>query len=83
MPRFIWCVEASTPEHYQLEEPIIDGLVIFDSTSATINPEPFLFVASPRGVVHYKVESLIEEMGNSPNCLQTMPSFGKNLKEVI
>lgn len=83
MPRFIWCVEASTPEHYQLEEPIIDGLVIFDSTSATINPEPFLFVASPKGAVHYKVESLIKEMGNTPNYLHSMPSFSKNLKEVI
>lgn len=61
----------------------IDGLVIFDSTSATINPEPFLFVASPKGTVHYKVESLIKEMGDTPNYLHSMPSFSRNLKEVI
>ena len=83
MPKFIWCVEASSVEHYQSENPIIDGLVIFDSTSATINPEPFLFLAFPNGVIRIKNGSEVFECEAAREGFDlSMPHFNKNLVEV-
>lgn len=82
MPKFIWCVETSSVEHYQQENPVVDGLVIFDSTSATINPEPFLFLAFPNGVIRFKTDSEIIEYKKESGCSLAMPPFNKNLVEV-
>jgi len=82
MPRFIWCVEASSVEHYQQENPVVDGLVIYDSTSATINPEPFLFLAFPNGVIRLKTNSEVIECQEENGCSLAMPPFNKNLVEV-
>lgn len=83
MPKFIWCIEVSTPENYQLEVPMIDALVIIDSTSATINPEPFLFVAFPNGTVRYREESDVIKEHKILNFKGlSIPHFTKNLREV-
>lgn len=82
MPRFIWCVETSTPEHFRSDEPCVDGLVILDSTSATINAEPFLFIAFPNGVVRFKSNSFIYEYVDENRRGLSMPRFNRNLVEV-
>lgn len=79
MPRFIWCVEAATPEHYQQEKPIVDGLLIFDSTSATINPEPLVFAVYPDGRMYFREDGHIMER---PSGGFTVPRFKGNLTEV-
>lgn len=79
MPRYIWCVEASTPEHYQQENPTVDGLLIFDSTSATINPEPLLFAVYPDGGMYFREKGHIMEC---PNVCLNIPRFERNLTEV-
>lgn len=81
MSRFIWCVEVSTPEQYTDECPI-SGLIIFDSTSATINPEPFLFLAAPDGSVFYTTESRIIVFQDRTYNGLCMPRFNENLEEV-
>lgn len=82
LPKFIWCVEASSVEHYQQENPIVDGLVIFDSTSSTINAEPFLFLAFPNGAVRVKTNSEIIECKEEDGCSLSIPQFNRNLLEV-
>lgn len=82
MPRFIWCVEVSKPEHYQLSEPVVDGLLILDSTSATFNPEPFLFIADMTGIVCFKNHSDIIKWSCQDDTGFPIPRFAKNLKEV-
>lgn len=82
MPKFIWCVEASSVEHFQREVPIVDGLVIFDSTSATINAEPFLFLAFPNGIIRIKTNSEVIECKKEDGCGLSIPQFNKNLVEV-
>lgn len=82
MSRFIWCVEVSTPEQYGNESSSICGLIIFDSTSATINPEPFLFLAAPDGKVSYISESHIMAFEDETYEGLLMPHFNGNLDEV-
>lgn len=79
MPKFIWCVEISTPEHYQQKNPVVDGLLIFDSTSATINPEPLLFAVYPDRRMYFRKDGHIMK---GPDAYLAIPRFNRNLKEV-
>lgn len=81
MPRFIWCVETSIPEHFQQKYPTVDGLLIFDSTSATINPEPLLFAVYPDGSMRVRKDGHIMNIKTGGVGL-SIPRFNRNLKEV-
>lgn len=82
MPKFIWCAEISTPESYQKSDPEVDGLIIIDSTSATINPEPFLFLVLPKGDILFKEAGDIRKYTCKDFDTSRMPRFNRILREV-
>lgn len=82
MPKFIWCAEISTPESYQKSESEVNSLIIIDSTSATINPEPFLFLVFPNGEIHFREANDIRKYICHDFCIPKMPRFNRILKEV-
>lgn len=80
MPRFIWVIETYTVLHYHEQIPQVDGLVIIDSTSAAVNPTPYLFIAYPDGNTEYRDgEKIIRQHLSSGFPI---PFFDKNLRGV-
>jgi len=82
MSRFIWCAEVSTPENYEAPEPLVNGLIIFDSTSATVNPDPFLFVALPNQDIKYKDTKRFLNSKIPVKDGLGIPRFQKNLDNI-
>ncbi len=81
MPKFVWCVEVGSPEHYQAG--YIDGMILFDSTSATVNPSPELLIYDSTGNLRYKDDDTLWELEEAPMGELCIPSFSSNLKEVV
>lgn len=80
MPKFIWRVEVSSLDHYKAG--YIDGIILIDSTSATVNPEPGLLVYDNTGALRYKDGSEVLEYMSAPMSGLQVPRFSHNLKEV-
>lgn len=80
MAKFIWCVEISSPVHYQAG--LVDGFILFDSTSATVNPRPELAVYDCTGCLRYKNGDEIREIKSESMEQLSIPRFSSNLKEV-
>lgn len=80
MPKFIWCVEISEPGHYK--EGYIDGMILIDSTSATVNPDPGLLIFDNTGALRYKDGPKVLEYISTPMRELQVPRFSHNLKEV-
>ena len=78
MPRFIWCVEVSTPEAFS--EGNINAITIIDSTSATVNTDPFLFITEKDSINF--LDSHEQKAYCVPLSLPIVPCFKKNLQEV-
>lgn len=50
MPKFVWCIESATLDDYK--KGLVDSIVLIDTTSATMNKKPFLFIADPNKVCY-------------------------------
>lgn len=78
MPKFIWCVEIATKESFQ--KGLFNALVLIDSTSATVNKEPYLLVTDER-----EIRYLDRDVGRAfpqESGRKEFPSFDRNLNEV-
>ena len=79
MPKFIWVIEATSRESLYRHE--VNGIVILDSTSATINKSPFLLVTEKRKI-RYNDDGQAKACDFSKDFLAA-PRFELNLQEVI
>ena len=78
MPKFIWCVEIATKESFQ--KGLFNALVLIDSTSATVNKEPYLLVTGEQ-----EIRYLDRDVGRAfpqESGRKEFPSFNRNLNEV-
>lgn len=78
MPRFIWCIEVSTPQDFANE--LVNAIVIIDSTSATISADPFLLITEKDKIRFLNSEE--QKAYCMPLSLPRVPCFRKNLREV-
>lgn len=78
MPKFIWVVEVSSPEASKAN--LVNAIVLVDSTSATINKNPFLLITEKNQIRYVDAEKSVAYSCSSD--LLSIPKFTNNLQEV-
>ena len=78
MPKFIWVVEVSSPEASKAN--LVNAIVLVDSTSATINKNPFLLITEKNQIRYVDAEKSVAYSCSSD--LLSIPKFNNNLQEV-
>ena len=78
MPRFIWCIEVSKPEDFV--DKMVSAIAIIDSTSSTINADPFLLITEKEQIK--LLNNREQKAYQLPVSFPRVPNFKKNLTEV-
>ena len=78
MPRFIWCIEISKPNDFV--DKMVSAIAIIDSTSSTINADPFLLITEEDQI--RLLDNRKQKAYHLPVAFHRVPSFNKNLTEV-
>ena len=76
LPKLIWCIEISSINSFQ--EGIVDSIIIIDSTSATVNNDPFLFILDGK-TIKYKSAGEKLAIERLDDSVFSVPYFDSNL----
>lgn len=76
LPKFVWCIDISSPEEYKSE--LTSGRIIIDSTSGTYENQPWLLLHDKERLIYKKGTAFIEHNID----IEAYPIYKNNLKEV-